>query len=56
FGDGEHRCPGQPLALLESDVLLRRLLARRPQIVREPDLGWDHLIEGYWLRGLQLAW
>jgi cytochrome P450 len=56
FGDGEHRCPGQPLALLESDVLLRRLLARRPRIVREPELGWDHLIEGYWLRGLELAW
>lgn len=56
FGDGEHKCPGQPLALLESDVLLRRLLALRPRIEREPDLGWDHLIEGYWLRGLELSW
>lgn len=55
FGDGAHKCPGQPLAILESDVLLRRLLARAPRIVAEPELGWDHLIEGYWLRGMRLA-
>lgn len=55
FGDGEHKCPGQPLAMLESEVLLRRLLALRPRITREPELGWDHLIEGYWLRGLELS-
>lgn len=55
FGDGAHKCPGQPLAILESDVLLRRLLARGPRLVTEPQLGWDHLIEGYWLRGMELA-
>ncbi|ANS79191.1 Cytochrome P450 [Serinicoccus hydrothermalis] len=55
FGDGEHKCPGQPLALLETDALLVRLLAHRPRVVREPELGWDHLIEGYWLRGLVLS-
>lgn len=54
FGDGAHRCPGQPLAIMESDVLLTRLLARSPEIVREPDLGWDDLIEGYTLRGFQI--
>lgn len=54
FGDGEHRCPGQPLAMLESDVLLRALLSRRPEVVRDPELGWDDLIEGYTLRGLEL--
>ncbi|MFK5584679.1 cytochrome P450 [Serinicoccus sp. LYQ131] len=54
FGDGEHKCPGQPLAMLESDVLLHRLLALRPELVREPDLGWDDLIEGYTLRGMRL--
>lgn len=54
FGDGEHRCPGQPLAMLESDVLLHALLSRRPQVVQEPELGWDDLIEGYTLRGLEL--
>ena len=54
FGDGAHRCPGQPLAILESDVLLTRLLARSPRLVSEPEIGWDDLIEGYTLRGLEL--
>ncbi len=54
FGDGAHRCPGQPLATLEADVLLTRLLARDPVIVGEPTLGWDDLISGYTLRGLRL--
>lgn len=55
FGDGAHKCPGQPLAILESDVLLTRLLARNPRIVTEPSLGWDDLIEGYLLRGFELS-
>ncbi len=55
FGDGAHKCPGQPLAILESDVLLTRLLRLNPRIVVEPTLGWDNLIEGYWLRGFTLA-
>lgn len=55
FGDGAHRCPGQPLAILETDVLLTRLLARHPRIVAEPGLGWDDLIAGYWLRDFELA-
>jgi cytochrome P450 len=55
FGDGAHRCPGQPLAILEADVLLTRLLARDPRIVAEPRVGWDDLIAGYWLRDFELA-
>jgi hypothetical protein len=43
------------LAILESDILLTRLLALGPTIVREPTMGWDDLIEGYWLRGFELA-
>lgn len=54
FGDGAHRCPGQPLAVLEADVLLTRLLAREPVVLGEPALGWDDLIAGYTLRGLRL--
>ncbi len=54
FGDGAHRCPGQPLALLETDLLLTRLCALRPRIAVEPTLEWDNLIEGYQLRGLKL--
>lgn len=54
FGDGAHRCPGQPLAILETDALLTRLLRLRPRLVSEPELGWDYLIEGYWLRNVEL--
>ena len=31
-------------------MLLPRLLARSPQIVTEPTIGWDDLIAGYYLR------
>ncbi len=55
FGDGAHRCPGQPLAILESDAFLTRLLALGPRIVTEPRLGWDDLIAGYWLRNFDLT-
>ena len=55
FGDGAHKCPGQPLAIAETDVLLTRLLAREPTVLARPVLGWDDLIEGYKLRGLRLA-
>ena len=54
FGDGAHRCPGQPLAMLESDALLRRLLALEVHIVKEPVIEWDDLIAGYALRGFEL--
>lgn len=55
FGDGAHKCPGQPMAILESDVFLRALLEREPRIAREPTLGWDDLIAGYCLRDFQLG-
>ena len=55
FGDGAHRCPGQPLAMAETDALLFRLLGAGARLVAEPTLGWDDLIEGYTLRGLTIA-
>jgi len=54
FGDGAHRCPGEPLALFEADVLLTRLLARNPRLIGEPTLTWDDLVSGYELRGLRI--
>ncbi len=54
FGDGAHRCPGQPLAILESDVLLHRLLSREVEVLSEPTITWDDLIAGYALRGFRL--
>ncbi len=55
FSHGVHRCPGQPLAIGESDVLLRKLLSREVEIVREPRIEWDDLIAGYALRDFELA-
>ena len=55
FGDGAHRCPGQPLALMETDVLLTRLLAARPRLLSEPRVEWDDLVAGYCLRGFRIG-
>lgn len=55
FSDGEHRCPGQTLALLETDVLIMRLLREDPLVAREPSIGWDDLISGYCLRNFELS-
>lgn len=54
FGDGAHRCPGQPLAIMETEVLLTRLLAQDPVVVRRPTLGWDDLVAGYTLRDFRI--
>ena len=50
FGDGAHKCPGNALAIQESDMLLTRLLNRQVQIETRPTLGWDEIIAGYSLR------
>ncbi|WP_081838396.1 cytochrome P450 [Thermogemmatispora carboxidivorans] len=53
FGDGAHRCPGAPIALQESDIFLRRLLALPGlRLERPPRLRWNELICGYELRDL----
>lgn len=54
FGDGAHRCPGRDLALLEADVFLQALLELDPEVVAEPEIEWDDVIEGYGLRGLRI--
>jgi len=54
FGDGAHKCPGNALAIQETDILLTRLLAHPVTIVRTPRLGWDDVIAGYSLRDFAL--
>lgn len=56
FGDGEHRCPGAQVAMLESAIFLDKLF-RIPgiRLTRAPDIGWNALIAGYELRGAALA-
>lgn len=55
FGDGAHKCPGNALAIQETDTLLRRVLALPIEVVSPPTLTWDDLITGYRLRGFELA-
>ncbi|MGI8937908.1 MAG: cytochrome P450 [Iamia sp.] len=54
FGHGPHHCLGAPLARLEADVALRRLLHRFPDLrlaVPRDELAWTHG-DGLVLRGL----
>lgn len=54
FGDGAHRCPGNALAIQESDIFLTRLLALPLRLVSTPRIEWDELISGYAVRDLVL--
>lgn len=56
FGAGPHRCPGEHLALAETDALLIRLLDLEPEIVTEPTAAWDHVTGGWALRGMVIRW
>lgn len=56
FGDGHHRCPGAYIAIQETDIFLRRLLALDGlRIVRGPALTWNDLVTGYELRDFIVA-
>ena len=56
FGDGAHRCPGAYIAIQESDIFLRKLLAIDGlQIVKAPDLSWGELTQGYEFRNFILT-
>ncbi len=51
FGDGHHRCPGSYIALQETDIFLRRLLALEGlHIVKQPELSWNDFLTSYMLR------
>ncbi len=47
FGDGHHRCPGGPLAVMESEIFLTRLF--EDDIVAEgpPTVRWNPVSQGY---------
>lgn len=55
FGAGEHRCPGEHLAITETAVLLARLLRERPVLRTAPRVGHVPLVASYRLRGGRLA-
>jgi cytochrome P450 len=56
FGDGHHRCPGAYIALQETDIFLRKLLALPTlRIAQKPSVSWNSLIQGYEIRRFLLA-
>lgn len=55
FGDGAHKCPGNALAIQETDILLTRLLRHELVVAHAPVLGWDEIIAGYSLREFVLT-
>lgn len=56
FGGGPHRCAGEHLAIAETDIFLRKLLAVPGlRIVKEPRMGRNETIQGYELREFLVA-
>ena len=55
FGDGYHKCPGNALAIQETDILLSRLLTHDLVVAHAPVIDWDPLTAGYSLREFVLT-
>lgn len=47
LGDGHHRCPGGPLAIMESEIFLSRLFARDIVADGPPRVNWNRVSQGY---------
>lgn len=56
FGDGDHRCPGAFVALRETDIFLRKLLALPTlRLEREPKRIFNDVIRSYELRKMIIS-
>lgn len=56
FGDGYHRCPGAYVAIQESDIFLRKILAIDTlRIERKPDITFSEVVKGYEVRNFILV-
>ncbi|MGW6128919.1 cytochrome P450 [Cellulomonas sp. NPDC055163] len=47
FGDGHHRCPGAPLAIMETEVFVTALLRRDVVADGPPHVRWNEVTQGY---------
>jgi len=48
FGSGPHRCAGEHLAMAETDVFIRKLLALDGlRVTHQPDINFNETVEGY---------
>lgn len=56
FGEGHHHCPGQPVAIQETDIFLRKLLALPTLRIEEsPTITRNELVKGYEIRNFMVA-
>jgi cytochrome P450 len=54
FGDGNHRCPGAPIAIMESEIFLTALFAREIEADGPPRVRWNPVSQGYDLDSLMI--
>ncbi len=54
LGDGHHRCPGGPIAVMEAEVFLAALFRREVVADGPPQVRWNPVTLGYDLDGFQL--
>ena len=47
FGDGNHRCPGAPLAIMESEIFLSTLFRHDIVALGPPTVSWNPVSQGY---------
>lgn len=47
FGDGHHRCPGAPIAVMETEVLVSALVRDGIEVQGPPDVRWNPVTQGY---------
>lgn len=54
FGDGHHRCPGAPLAVMEAEIFLSALLRDEVAAAGPPRVRWNDVTQGYDLSALRV--
>ncbi len=47
FGDGHHRCPGAPIAIMETEVFVTALLRDGIEVQGPPEVKWNPVTQGY---------
>jgi cytochrome P450 len=56
FGDGYHRCPGAYIAIQETDIFLRKILAIETlKIEKTPDVVYNKTVSGYEVNNLIIS-
>ncbi|QCB93369.1 cytochrome P450 [Cellulomonas shaoxiangyii] len=54
FGDGHHKCPGAPLALVESEIFVSALVRHDLAASGPPRVRWNDVSQGYDLAALRV--